>query len=97
MLRNQKIQTIGNAIEDYLKENQIDKKICEYHIKCDWEKIAGKNISIYTNFLYIKEKVLYVKMASPTAKNELQMIRGQILELINQKYMKGLLTQIVVF
>lgn len=97
MLRNQKIQTIGKAIEDYLKENQIDRKICEYHIKRDWEKMVGKNIAAYTNFLYLKEKILYIKVVSPTVKNELQMIHGQLLEHINQKYMKGLITQIVVF
>ena len=84
-MRRSEFQSLGSAIKDYLKEEKIDGKLAELEAVNMWEEIIGKQISRATSSIYIKEGVLYVHLKSSIVRNELFMMRNEIIQAINQR------------
>jgi predicted nucleic acid-binding Zn ribbon protein len=78
-------QSLGSAIREYLKEERMDGKIAEIEAVNLWESIIGKQIARATTSIYIKDGILYVNLKSSIVRNELMMMRNEIMQAINQR------------
>jgi len=84
-MRRSEFQSLGNAIKDYLKEEKIDGKLAELEAVNIWESLIGKQIARATSSIYIKDGVLYVHLKSSIVRNELFMMRDEIIQAMNQR------------
>jgi predicted nucleic acid-binding Zn ribbon protein len=84
-MRRSEIQSLGSAIKDYLKEKKFDGKIAEIEAVNMWESIIGKQIARATTSIYIKDGTLYVHLKSSIVRNELFMMRNDIMRVMNQR------------
>lgn len=84
-MRRSEIQSLGSAIRDYLKDKKIDGKIDEIEAVNLWESIIGKQIARATSSIYIKNGTLYVHLKSSIVRNELFMMRNDIMRVMNQR------------
>jgi predicted nucleic acid-binding Zn ribbon protein len=84
-MRRNDIQSLGSAIKDYLKEKKFDGKIAEVEAVSLWESIIGKQIARATSSIYIKDGILYVHLRSSIVRNELFMMRSDIMRAMNQR------------
>ena len=94
-MRRNEFQSLGNAIKDYLKEEKIDGKLAEMEAVNLWESLIGKQIARATSSIYIKDGVLYVHLKSSIVRNELFMMRDEIIQTINQRMGKRVVKVIV--
>ena len=84
-MRRSKTISIGEAMEDYIKEMNIGGKLSEVTIINSWEEIVGKAISSRTTKIFIKDHTLYVHLNSSVVRNELLMLREALKERLNKK------------
>lgn len=84
-MRRSEIQSLGSAIRDYLKESKFEGKIAEIEAVNSWESIIGKQIARATSSIYIKDGTLYVHLKSSIVRNELFMMRNDIMRVMNQR------------
>ena len=84
-MRRSEIQSLGSAIRDYLKDKKIDGKIAEIEAVNSWESIIGQQIARATSSIYIKNGTLYVHLKSSIVRNELFMMRNDIMRVMNQR------------
>jgi predicted nucleic acid-binding Zn ribbon protein len=84
-MRRTEIQSLGSVIQEYLKENKFDKKLAEVEIVSSWESIIGKQIARATSSIFIKDGTLHLHMKSSIVRNELLMMRSDIIRVINQR------------
>ena len=84
-MRRSEFQSLGNAIKDYLKEEKIDGKLAEIEAVNLWESLIGKQIARATSSIYIKDGVLYIHLKSSIVRNELFMMRDEIIQAMNQR------------
>jgi len=84
-MRRIEFQSLGSAIRDYLKEEKFDGKLAELEAVNSWESIIGKQIARATSSIYIKDGVLFVHLKSSIVRNELFMMRDQIMQVMNQR------------
>lgn len=84
-MRRSNIQSLGSAIKDYLKDQKLDGKIAEIEAVNSWESIIGKQIARATSSIYIKDGTLYVHLKSSIVRNELFMMRNDIIRVMNQR------------
>jgi predicted nucleic acid-binding Zn ribbon protein len=96
MKRNTNTQTLKQAIDRLLKAYGLGDKMAEYDIIEAWEEIMGKTIAKRTKNIYIKNSVLYIEIESSTLRNELNMAKTKIIELINEKAGKELVNNLVI-
>ena len=79
------IQTLRQAIESFLKETPLRRKLLERRLIESWGEIMGKPVARATNKLYIRDGILYVHLNSSVLRNELFMLRDEIITKLNQQ------------
>lgn len=84
-MRRTEMQSLGSVIKEYLKENNFDRKLAEVEIIGSWEDIIGKQIARATSTIFIKDGTLHLHLKSSIVRNELLMMRSDIIRAINQR------------
>jgi predicted nucleic acid-binding Zn ribbon protein len=89
-------QHIGQAIQQLLNRYHIKAKFDEANLLNSWERLAGKPVSKRTKKLYIRGKVLFVELESPSMKNDMNLHKGQILEILQKEFGKDVVKEIII-
>lgn len=83
IIRRTEAQSLGSVIKEYLKEQKFDRKLAEVEAVNSWEAVIGKQIAKATSSIYIKNETLYLQLKSSIIRNELLMMRSDIIRIIN--------------
>ncbi|MDZ4715310.1 MAG: DUF721 domain-containing protein [Cytophagales bacterium] len=86
---------ISQAIQDLLKTQHLKPKFDEASVVVSWERIVGKSIAKRTRRLYIRNKVLFVELQSPSLKQDLGYHKTHMLELFKKEFGDGVVGEIV--
>lgn len=89
-------KTLKEAIEQMLDVYRLRKKFDETALIAAWPELMGNSIASRTTQLYIADKKLFVRVESSVIKNELVMMKSQILEKLNDRAGKIVITSLVV-
>jgi len=89
------IQHIGDAIKSMLSQYQLKPKFDEASVVASWEKMVGKPMARHTKKIYVRNKVLFVELDSPTMKSDLSFHKNQLLKSLEEEFGKGVLKEIV--
>jgi len=93
-MRRRQTQPLGEIIQELLKLQHLDRKLNETRLLDSWVGVVGGAISKYTSDLYIKNKVLYVKISSAVLRNELLMSRQILVDSLNKNVGAEVITDI---
>ncbi len=74
---------------------KIKRKFEETSIVAVWPELVGKSVANRTKELYISNKKLFLRIESSVIKNELMMMRSQIIGKINDKAKEILVEEII--
>ncbi len=77
--------TLGEAIQEFLKNYRLEEKITETRIRQAWSKIMGQAIGRYTRRIILKKGELTVYLNSSVLREELSMGKSKIVKLINKE------------
>ncbi len=75
---------LKDAIEAFLKDNKLDTKLNETRLIGAWEEVAGKLIARHTNQMYVKDRILFVKVDSAALREELSFQRSKLVKKLNK-------------
>jgi predicted nucleic acid-binding Zn ribbon protein len=94
--RNDDIQPIGQAIRQLFNSYHLTSKFDEANLINSWERLAGKPIAKRTKKIYIKNRVLFVELDSPSLKHDFNLHKNQVLEMFRKEFGEGVIAEIVV-
>ncbi|MGV3706776.1 MAG: DUF721 domain-containing protein [Arcticibacter sp.] len=94
-MRKTNDKPIKEAIEQMLRVYKLKRKFDETSLVAAWPEMMGPAVANRTRQLYIREKKLFIRVESSVLKNELVMIRSQILEKMNERAGSQVLEEIV--
>jgi predicted nucleic acid-binding Zn ribbon protein len=95
VIRRSNTQPIKDIIKDYLKENNLDKKLNEQEMIRSWYEITGKMVARATVSVDIRNRKMYIKLSSSVVRNELTMIRDELVKRLNQQFKEPLIDEII--
>jgi predicted nucleic acid-binding Zn ribbon protein len=84
-MRRSKTISLAEAIEDYIREMNLEGKLKEVNLINSWEETVGKAIASRTSKIYIKDHILFIHLNSSVVRNELLMLREALKEKLNEK------------
>lgn len=87
--------TLSDAMQQMLNKFRLKEPMARYDIKATWEKIMGKVVAKHTLKLYIKQKCLYVHLDSSVLRNEFEMSKTKIIELVNEEAKMRLIQEVM--
>ena len=88
-------KSLKEAIEQMLQVYKIKRKYEETGIKASWPQLVGKSVANRTKDIYIHDKKLFLRIESSVIKNELMLMRSQIIEKINNETNSVLVEDII--
>jgi predicted nucleic acid-binding Zn ribbon protein len=93
--RKSGVSSLKDAIDALLEAYQLRDKMDGSQIERIWKELMGEAISQKTASVYIKNRVLYLKLESAALKNELTMSKSKIMEHLNQRLGNPLIDNVV--
>lgn len=94
-IKNDSAIHISQAIQELLKTHHLKPKFDEANVVASWEGIVGKSIAKRTRRIYIRNKVLFVELQSPSLKHDLGYHKAHMLDLFNKEFGKGVVAEII--
>ncbi len=94
-MRRSKTLNISVILEELLKKQGLDGKLREHRLLNSWEGLLGKTVAKRTKNLYIKDRTLFVTLSSSVARNELMMIKDELIKKLNEQAGAVLIDNIV--
>ncbi len=95
MFRKSNEFTLKEAIEQLLSTYKMSGKINETRIIQAWEQVCGAMISRHTENLYIKNRILYVKVDSAALRNELSYAKTKLINALNNAVKEEVINDII--
>jgi hypothetical protein len=89
-------KTLKEAIEQMLQVYKIKRRFDETGIVATWPQLVGKSVANRTKEIFIHDKKLFLRIESSVIKNELLMMRTQIIDKINNEA-KAVLVEEIIF
>jgi predicted nucleic acid-binding Zn ribbon protein len=94
-MRKTNDKTLKEAFEQMLQVYKIKKRYEETGIKANWSDLVGPAVANRTKEIYIYNKRLYLRIESSVIKNELVLMRNQIIEKVNERAKEVLVEEII--
>ena len=88
-------KTLKEGIEQMLKVYKLKRKFDETSLIAAWPEMMGSAVASRTTQLYIRDRRLFIRIDSSVVKNELVMIRSQILEKMNERAGSQVLDEVI--
>jgi len=95
-MRKANDKSLKEAIEQMLQVYKIKRRFDETSIIAHWPELVGKSVANRTKELFIHDKKLFLRIESSVIKNELMLMRTQIINKINDEA-KSLLVDEIIF
>lgn len=94
-MRKSNDKTLKEAIEQMLQVYKIKRRYDETGIISAWPELVGKSVANRTKELFINDRKLFLRIESSVIKNELLLMRAQIIEKINDRAKSTLVEDII--
>jgi len=88
-------KAIGTILKKVVRDLHLGKKLLQYEVVNEWEKIVGKKIASVTTVEKVVDGKLIVRVKSSAWRNELSFLKKEIIKKINKKFMEEIITDII--
>jgi len=92
--RKSDTSSVKDAIEAMIDSYKLRGKFDQTKLINSWESMMGKPISRRTEKIFIKDKMLFVKLNSAPLRQELTISKSKVLEIIHRHFDKNLVTDV---
>lgn len=83
MFRRQ-VQQIDDILQMVLREQGLETPLLQKRLIDQWETVTGNIVARYTEEKYIKNQTLFVKITNPALRQDLTMMRQQLVKRLNE-------------
>lgn len=77
-------KSLGEVLRELFRTYRLEDKLNETRLISSWSDVAGKLVDRHTKKLYIKNRILYVRLDSPALRNELTYSREKLIRSLNE-------------
>lgn len=83
-IRRTKTIPIGDALRMYLRQEGLETPLNEHRLINEaWPNVVGRGLASYTGNMRIQNQTLYVSISSPALRQNLSMMRSQLVQKLN--------------
>ena len=86
---------VGSVFEKMLDEYKLSLKYHETELISTWSDLVGETIAKKTTRIFFKKKKLFVEISSAPLRHELMLSKSRVKEIIENKFGKGLIEDII--
>jgi predicted nucleic acid-binding Zn ribbon protein len=88
-------RSLKDAIEQMLQVYKLRRKFDETSLIIAWPEMMGKAVANRTKDIFIRDRKLFIRLESAVIKNELLMMRSNIIEKMNERAGTSIIDEII--
>ena len=77
------VKSISDLLNKYLRAEGFETPLLQKRVIDSWERVVGRTVASYTGEKFIKNQTLFVKIVNPASRQDLSMMRSQIVKRLN--------------
>lgn len=87
---------LSEILQEFVQTNRLGYDIKKSRVPEVWKEVAGEYISNSTVQIYVSNNKLFVKIKSSLLRNEILLVKSELINRINEKLGKGFIEDIIV-
>lgn len=86
---------MGEALQEFIKVNKLEKGIEKVDAQEAWAKLMGNGVNNYTTAITLQSDTLFVSLSSSVLREELSLGKSKIIRMLNEELGKELIKKLV--
>lgn len=96
-LRKPEPTVLSDAIQNWLKSNHLEEKFSLTEIREAWPEMVGMVIARHTKYVRIENKILKIQVDNAPLRQQLNLSKGRLIKLVNEKAGRQLVVECLIF
>jgi hypothetical protein len=96
-MKNTNEKTLKQAIEELVRAYGLNDKLLKTQVEQIWEEIVGKDLAKHTGRIDMDKSTLKIEITSSALRHELSFSKTIILERLNERLGKKIITEILFY
>lgn len=88
---------LDEVLKKLLREEGLEMPLLQKRLVDAWEFVTGNVVSRYTAEKYIRNQTLFVKITNPALRQDLSMMRTQLVKRLNEQVGSFVISDIRIF
>ena len=88
---------LDEVLRKFLREEGLEVPLQQKRLIDAWEVVTGNVVSRYTAEKYIRNQTLFVKITNPALRQDLSMMRTQLVKRLNEQVGSFVISDIKIF
>ena len=77
------VKPIDEILQQFMRQEGLETPLQQKRLLDSWETVTGTTVARYTGEKYIKNQTLHVKITNPALRQDLSMMRSQLIKRLN--------------
>ena len=91
------VKSVADVLQQLLREEGLETPLQQKSLIDSWETVTGRIVARYTTEKFIQNQTLYVKIVNPALRQDLAMMRQQLVKRLNEQVGSFIISDIKVY
>ena len=91
------VKSVADVLQQLLREEGLETPLQQKRLIDSWETVTGRIVARYTTEKFIQNQTLYVKIVNPALRQDLAMMRQQLVKRLNELVGSFIISDIKVY
>ncbi len=79
------VKPLSDLLRQFIRNEGLETPLLQKRVVDAWSKVTGMAVAQYTTEKFIKNQVLFVKITNPALRQDLSMMRSQLVRRLNEE------------
>ncbi len=91
------VKTLDELLNRFLREEGLETPLLQQRVVNAWDQVAGPMVARYTTDKFVKNQMLFVKITNPALRQDLSMMRAQLVKRLNAAVGSSVISDVRVY
>ena len=91
------VKSIGEVLNHMLRQEGLETPLLQRRLIDNWETVAGSLAARYTTDKFIKNQTLFVKISHAALRQDLSMMRSELVDKLNQSVRAQVIAELRIY
>lgn len=91
------VKSLSDVLQQYLRDGGLETPLLHKRVVDAWDEVVGVTVSRYTSEKFIRNQVLFVKIINPALRQDLSMMRSQLIKRLNDSVGSSVISDVRIY
>ena len=95
-MQRRDVKSLAELLPQFLRDEGLETPLMQKRVIDSWDTVVGPTVARYTVTKYISNQVLHVIIQNPALRQDLSMMRQQLLKRLNEAVGRAVIVDVVI-